>query len=242
MRTLRKTLLAVPSSVEWKVLFPKVPYENSVQKPFVLSSSLEAACVGVGLVGFASGFTQLLGSRQYAKAILVGIAGALPFSGLSSGTIVRVDAECVGDVGYWNDGVFSPFSKRPYCFKATSSKWAPPSIAQLSGVRGVSVNTMTSCEQVLEFRARFYKAQVEAMEGASALPLLKRWEFLFLKSEPLAILLATEMFLAGISNSLFKKFGNKLSIRWWRNFNELSKTYFQKLTHRSISLDFSLSK
>ncbi|PBC73919.1 phosphorylase family protein [Fibrobacter intestinalis] len=173
MRTLRKTLLAVPSSVEWKVLFPKVPYENSVQKPFVLSSSLEAACVGVGLVGFASGFTQLLGSRQYAKAILVGIAGALPFSGLSSGTIVRVDAECVGDVGYWNDGVFSPFSKRPYCFKATSSKWAPPSIAQLSGVRGVSVNTMTSCEQVLEFRARFYKAQVEAMEGASAFAIAK---------------------------------------------------------------------
>ena len=173
MRTLRKTLRAVPSSVEWKVLFPKVPYENSVQKPFVLSSSLEAACVGVGLVGFASGFTQLLGSRQYAKAILVGIAGALPFSGLSSGTIVRVDAECVGDVGYWNDGVFSPFSKRQYCFKATSSKWAPPSIAQLSGVRGVSVNTMTSCEQVLEFRARFYKAQVEAMEGASAFAIAK---------------------------------------------------------------------
>ena len=110
MRTLQKTLLAIPSSVEWDVLFPKVPYENSVQKPFVLSSSLEAACVGVGLVGFASGFTQLLGSRQYAKAILVGIAGALPFSGLSLGTIVRVDAECVGDVGYWNDGVFSPFS------------------------------------------------------------------------------------------------------------------------------------
>lgn len=173
MRTLQKTLLAVPSSVEWDVLFPKVPYENSVQKPFVLSSSLEAACVGVGLVGFASGFTKLLGSRQYAKAILVGIAGALPFSGLSSGTIVRVDAECVGDVGYWNDGVFSPFSKRPYCFKATSSKWAPPSIAQLSGVRGVSVNTMTSCEQVLEFRARFYKAQVEAMEGASAFAIAK---------------------------------------------------------------------
>lgn len=164
----QKTLIAVPSPQEWKIFFPKVPYGQTLKSPYALNALFDAACVGIGIVNFATNLTTLICSKTYSRVIIAGVAGALPHSRLETGDLVRVDEECVGDVGYWNHNEFRSFFKKPQVFQGTSAKLAPPSIAALPGVRGVSVNTLTASKQALEFRAKFFKAQVEAMEGVAA--------------------------------------------------------------------------
>ena len=86
----KKTLIAIPSWMEWEVLFPHIPYKATVQNPHPLSANADASCVGIGLVDFASGLSRLIYTQKYNRIILAGVAGALPESGLSSGDIVRV--------------------------------------------------------------------------------------------------------------------------------------------------------
>lgn len=168
-----KTLIAVPSVPEWKILFPRIPFSKTVKSPYPWNRFFDAACVGIGLVGFAGNLAKLISENRYGCILLVGIAGALPQSGLSTGDIVRVDEECVGDEGYLNGEDFVPYFRKPNLFFASSAKSAPKSIAELPGVRGVSVNTLTANSQILECRARFFGAKVESMEGASAFALAK---------------------------------------------------------------------
>jgi len=163
-----KTLVAVPSAQEWKILFPKIPYGKTLERPYAIGGLFDAACVGIGIVNFASNLTKLICTKKYFQVIVVGIAGALPRSGLKTGNLVRVDEECVGDVGYFNGSEFRSFFKKPQIISATPPKFAPPSIANLAGVRGISVNTLTANKQVLKYRAKFFSAQVESMEAAAA--------------------------------------------------------------------------
>ena len=163
-----KTLIAVPSSMEWKVLYPKEPFGKTVERPLELNSRFDAACLGIGLVAFGGNLARLLQMKKYARVVLVGIAGALPGSGLGLADTVRVDEECVGDEGYFRADGFKPYFRRPKIIRASSAESAPSAIASLRGVRGVSVNTLTESPQVLECRAKFFGAKIEAMEGASA--------------------------------------------------------------------------
>lgn len=154
--------------MEWKVLYPKAPFGKTVERPLELSSRFDAACLGIGLVGFGGHLAQLLHRRRYFRVIVVGIAGALPGSDLELADIVRVDEECVGDEGYILPDAFKPYFRRPQIFRASPSLTAPLPIASLPGVRGVSVNTLTARPEVLDCRAKFFGAKVESMEGASA--------------------------------------------------------------------------
>lgn len=163
-----KTLIAVPSPMEWRVLYPEVPFSKTIESPHGLSSSCDAACVGIGLVGFAGNLAQLIHRLSYQRILLVGVAGALPGSGLSPADTVRVDEECVGDEGYLENDSFAPYFRRPHVFRATSARLAPKSVSSLSGVRGVSVNTLTANPRILECRAKYFRAALESMEGASA--------------------------------------------------------------------------
>lgn len=163
-----KTLLAVPSPNEWKVLYPKKPFGKTVDRPLTLSERFDVACLGIGLVGFGGNLVKLLVREKYSRVIVVGIAGALPGSGLTLADTVRVDEECVGDEGYIHSDSFKPYFRRPQIFRASPSRTAPLPIASLPGVRGVSVNTLVASSQILECRAKFFGAKVEAMEGASA--------------------------------------------------------------------------
>lgn len=163
-----KTLIAIPSPMEWRVLYPKVPFSNTIESPFALEASFDASCVGIGLVGFAGNLARLIHLHSYERVFLVGVAGALPGSGLSPADTVRVDEECVGDEGYLEKGAFSPYFRRPHVFRATSAEFAPEPVSSLPGVRGLSVNTLTANPRILECRARFFRAALESMEGAAA--------------------------------------------------------------------------
>ncbi len=163
-----KTLIAIPSPMEWKVLYPKIPFGKTVEKPLPLNARFDAACLGIGLVRFADSLLRMLLAKNYATVILAGVAGALPGSGLLPANTVRVDEECVADEGYFEGDSFRPYFRRPQIIRATSFRAAPPQIASLPGVRCASVNTLTAFPRALECRARFFGAQIEAMEGASA--------------------------------------------------------------------------
>ncbi len=163
-----KTLLAIPSPMEWRVLYPKEPFGKTVERPLELNSRFDAACLGIGLVNFGGHLAALLLRRAYFRIIVVGIAGALPGSGLGLADTVRVDEECVGDEGYLHLDTFKPYFRRPNILRASPSRTAPLQIAALPGVRCASVNTLTASSRILECRARFFGAKIEAMEGASA--------------------------------------------------------------------------
>lgn len=163
-----KTLVAIPSPMEWKVLYPKEPFGKTVERPLKLNPHFDVACLGIGLVGFGGNLAKLLFQKGYSRVVVVGIAGALPGSGLGLADTVRVDEECVGDEGYVQSDTFQPYFRRPQIFRASPVRTAPSQIAALPGVRGVSVNTLTASSQILDCRAKFFGAKVEAMEGASA--------------------------------------------------------------------------
>ncbi len=163
-----KTLVAIPSPMEWKVLYPKEPFGKTVERPLKLNPHFDVACLGIGLVGFGGNLAKLLFQKGYSRVVVVGIAGALPGSGLGLADTVRVDEECVGDEGYVQSDTFQPYFRRPQIFRASPARTAPSQIAALPGVRGVSVNTLTASSQILDCRAKFFGAKVEAMEGASA--------------------------------------------------------------------------
>lgn len=162
--------------MEWKVLYPKAPFGKTVEHPLALNSRFDAACLGIGLVAFGGNLAKLLHTGKYARVVVVGIAGALPHSELGLADTVRVDEECVGDEGYFQSDDFKPYFRRPKIIRATSAEFAPPVIASLRGVRGVSVNTLTESSRVLECRAKFFGAKVEAMEGASAFAVANAFE------------------------------------------------------------------
>lgn len=168
-----KTLVAIPSPMEWKVLYPKEPFGKTAERPLELNPRFDVACLGIGLVGFGGNLAKLLFRNGYSRVIVVGIAGALPGSDLVLADTVRVDEECVGDEGYVFSATFQPYFRRPHVFRASPARTAPSQIAALPGVRGVSVNTLTASSQILECRAKFFGAKVEAMEGASAFAISK---------------------------------------------------------------------
>lgn len=168
-----KTLLVIPSAVEWRALFPMVPCKRTVLRPFDWNEKTDVVCAGVGLVGFSGNLLQVLTAKNYKRVILIGVAGAFPNSGLSVGDIVRVDSETVADEGYLNGGAYKPYFRRPRVVLGTSAARAPQTIAELDGVRGCSVNMMTSDPQIIECRSEFFGAKVESMEGAAAFVIAK---------------------------------------------------------------------
>lgn len=168
-----KTLIAIPSSVEWRALFPMVPCKRTVQRPFDWNEKTDVVCAGVGLVGFTKNLLQVLLAKKYRQVILIGVAGAFPNSGLSVGDIVRVDSETVADEGYLNEGAYKPYFRRPRVMLGTSIARAPQTISALAGVRGCSVNLMTTDPAIIQCRSEFFDAKVESMEGAAAFAVAK---------------------------------------------------------------------
>ncbi|MFA6836214.1 MAG: hypothetical protein WCR04_07410 [Fibrobacteraceae bacterium] len=165
----RASLIAVPSVIEWKGLLPRVPLNNSFLRPKSLAPELDAACLGVGMAQFAGNLSRLIFSKNYSQVFLLGVCGAYPGSLLSLEDIVRVDTEFVGDEGYLGSGnSFIPFNAKPFPYSASPYCRAPRVIQNFPGVKGISVNMLSTDPEFLRFRARFSGAKVESMEGAVA--------------------------------------------------------------------------
>lgn len=172
----KNSLFAFATPMEFASCFPD--YSGSVDnvatdKLIELPESRGYACVlGMGLLNFATNLTYLIASAKlqgihFSAVYILGVCGAYPGRGVNVLDVVRVDSECVGDMGYQEkDGSFYPF---PSSVRATAVEHAPAQVQKLKSAVGVSVNCCTGTEEQGLLRARMFDADIENMEGAAGI-------------------------------------------------------------------------
>ena len=138
-----------------------------------LSENRGYACVlGMGILNFSTNLTYLIGNAkqrgiQFTAVYILGVCGAYPGRGIDVLDVVRVDSECVGDMGYQEkDGSFSPF---PSDVRATAAEHAPAHLRNLKSAVGLTVNCCTGTEELALLRSKMFDADIENMEGAAGI-------------------------------------------------------------------------
>lgn len=116
---------------------------------------VHCAVTGVGQTETALNVRELISKYRPSVAILAGIAGAYPGSGLSVGDVVLVCSETDADTGSFSGGVFSPkFSKTTVCGHLPPSGRIP---AAASNTVSAAANPYVETTGI----------QIENMEGAA---------------------------------------------------------------------------
>ena len=169
-------LFAFATPAEFTSFFPEYAdsaNEITLDKLIKLSKNRGYACIlGMGILNFATNLTYLLASVKQQKiqisgVLILGVCGAYPDRGINVLDVVRVDSECVGDMGYQEkDGTFSPFSSS---VRATAVEHAPVHLQKLKSAVGLTVNCCTGTEELGRMRAKMFDADIENMEGAAGI-------------------------------------------------------------------------
>ena len=169
-------LFAFATPAEFTSFFPEYAdsaNETTSDKLIKLSKNRGYACIlGMGILNFATNLTYLLASVKQQKiqisgVLILGVCGAYPDRGINVLDVVRVDSECVGDMGYQEkDGTFSPF---PSSVRATAVEHAPVHLQKLKSAVGLTVNCCTGTEELGRMRAKMFDADIENMEGAAGI-------------------------------------------------------------------------
>ena len=169
-------LFAFATPAEFTSFFPEYAdsaNETTSDKLIKLSENRGYACIlGMGILNFATNLTYLLASVKQQKiqisgVLILGVCGAYPDRGINVLDVVRVDSECVGDMGYQEkDGTFSPF---PSSVRATAVEHAPIHLQKLKSAVGLTVNCCTGTEELGRMRAKMFDADIENMEGAAGI-------------------------------------------------------------------------
>ena len=169
-------LFAFATPAEFTSFFPEYAdsaNEITLDKLIKLSENHGYACIlGMGILNFATNLTYLLASVKQQKiqisgVLILGVCGAYPDRGINVLDVVRVDSECVGDMGYQEkDGTFSPFSSS---VRATAVEHAPVHLQKLKSAVGLTVNCCTGTEELGRMRAKMFDADIENMEGAAGI-------------------------------------------------------------------------
>lgn len=169
-------LFAFATPAEFASIFPEDAgsADDIVSDKLIeLSGSRGYACVlGMGILNFSANLTRLIVSAKqqgirFSAVFILGVCGAYPGRGIGMLDVVRVDSECVGDMGYQEkDGSFSPF---PSSVRATAVEHAPLHLQSLKSTVGVTVNCCTGTEELGLMRSRMFNADIENMEGAAGI-------------------------------------------------------------------------
>lgn len=172
----KDNLFAFATPMEFSSCFPEhASTADSItsDKLIKLSENCGYACVlGMGILNFATNLTYLIASAEqqglhFSAVYILGVCGAYPGRGINVLDVVRVDSECVGDMGYQEkDGSFYPF---PSSVRATAAEHAPACVQKLKSAVGVTVNCCTGTEDQGLQRARMFDADIENMEGAAGI-------------------------------------------------------------------------
>ena len=172
----KDNLFAFATPMEFSSCFPEYAEAADdvvLDKLIELSGNRGYACVlGIGLLNFSTNLTYLVASAKqqgicFSAVYILGVCGAYPGRGINVLDVVRVDSECVGDMGYQEkDGSFYPF---PSSVRATAAEHAPACVQKLKSAVGVTVNCCTGTEEQGLLRARMFDADIENMEGAAGI-------------------------------------------------------------------------
>ena len=172
----KNDLFAFATPAEFVSLFPE--YAGSadnvtLDKLIELSGNRGYACIlGMGILSFSTNLSCLISSAEqrgirFSAVYILGVCGAYPGRGINVLDVVRVDSECVGDMGYQEkDGSFSPF---PSNLRATAVELAPLHLRKLKSAVGLTVNCCTGTEELGLIRSRMFDADIENMEGAAGI-------------------------------------------------------------------------
>jgi futalosine hydrolase len=135
-------------------------------------TEVELLLTGVGIMEATAALTRALCAREgISLLVLAGIAGAFDRS-LQPGDLVVVEEDTVGDLGAEDGEKFLRLAD--IGLQAEEDIWiktaVPPlaAFAQYRRVRGITVNTVTGCEDTALLRSRTFDPAVETMEGATA--------------------------------------------------------------------------
>lgn len=169
-------LFAFATPVEFASFFPELSKsadEVTSDKLIELPENRGYACIlGLGIVSFATNLTYLISSAKQqgiriSAVFILGVCGAYPGRGINVLDVVRVDSECVGDMGYQEkDSSFFPF---PSSVRATAAEHAPAHLQKLKSAVGVTVNCCTGTEELALLRSKMFDADIENMEGAAGI-------------------------------------------------------------------------
>ena len=143
-------------------------------KPVLLRDDLSLMVIGVGSPNTIFYLTSLLAGASFDRIIHVGIAGSYN-SDLKLGDLVEIGEDRFADLGIDDNGTFSSLfdagltdpNMQPY----KKGILVNP-IQKQSGlpvVNGITVNTTTGSNELLEQWKSLYQPDVESMEGAAAL-------------------------------------------------------------------------
>ena len=138
--------------------------------------SIDVLATGVGMVATAAWCGRILGAGRYDLALNLGVCGSFdPALGL--GTSVHVVSDCLAELGAEDGDAFLSvhdlglLGRDEFPFRdGRLVNHAPPAnatLAQLTAVRGITVNTVHGREASIAAVAERVAPQVESMEGAA---------------------------------------------------------------------------
>lgn len=150
--------------------------EIAPSRPFLEEKEQVTVLVaGIGGVSTAYGLTRRLAHERYDVVLQAGIGGSL-VQQHAPGSIVVIDSECFGDLGVKESGqwrsVFDLGLAAPDDPPFTKGWLRNPhealiALTGLSRAKGVTVNEVTTGEEMLWQFKNNLRAEIESMEGAA---------------------------------------------------------------------------
>lgn len=174
------TLLVFASKQEFNFFFKNISAVVASSTPALIEPSVDAGIAGVGIVDFSASLARFFSKKKYEQAVLLGICGAYPNSGLQLGDVVRVGTEVVADMGAQSrEGHFIPWKtvvSAETLYKGASPRDLPLCLAAIPEVAGGTVNCCTGTQYLGNRRESIFQIQVENMEGAAFFAVCKAFD------------------------------------------------------------------
>ncbi len=133
-----------------------------------LDHEVDVLCTGVGMVATAAWCSHVLARSQFDFALNLGVCGSFD-EALPPGTPVHVVKDRIAELGAEDGEAFLAFHDLALPGEAEFTNAGPvnPAIAELPGVRGITVNTVHGHEPSIAAVVQRFHPQVESMEGAA---------------------------------------------------------------------------
>jgi futalosine hydrolase len=162
-----------PDTPDTPVPFAKGPIEGS-WVVVALSTRLDLVQTGVGKSNASGAVARVLDPSRHAGVISLGVAGALPGSGLSIGDVVVAEAAVFADEGILKEDGFQdcwamgfPQGGYPDPAVPVHAPWTEMLRTLGSVARIATVSTCSGTDALASEIARRTRAGAEAMEGAA---------------------------------------------------------------------------
>ncbi|MBX3322502.1 MAG: futalosine hydrolase [Phycisphaeraceae bacterium] len=165
-------LIAVPSDIEWRALWPEMPFV--LWKAQKIGKYCDAVLTGIGKANAAAGTVAAFDPARHCGFISIGIAGSLPTSGLALGDVIAASASVLADEGIDTPTGYQTCAAMGFAqIGESDTADGHRTWVEFLAERGCSVGvvaTVSTCSGT-DARAnaivRQFSARAEAMEGAA---------------------------------------------------------------------------